>query len=353
MKHIKKLSILFSFLFCVVSCKTVPLSATPEAVPEWVYRPPQADALYEYFTATGTDCDSSDPARAQRAAMDNVLTQLSRYFGSSITLNMETTGRTSADAIAVAVQTNIQENAAVHIDHCKIIETFIHPRNAGGRCISVSILVQYDKSALAAEHKRLAALLQEKEDSIKTPEDQGDELAEAGNPYQALLRYIEASRAAVYSGLDNSEVRYERTMKKARTMIERIKIAPAAQAPVQAMRNTPFSAPFSIRFYADTAKGQLALAEVPALISYTAIHPKTGRKSVPVQKTLSDADGTVSFIHPMQSRAYDNGTVVIMLDSDAVFRPLLKIPHQYKAALKLLEEKAQRCRVQFYYRIQE
>jgi len=62
--------------------------------------------------------------------------------------------------------------------------------------------------------------------------------------------------------------------------------------------------------------------------------------------------GTARTIYKL-IRSYDNGTVVIALDSDTVFRPLLKIPPQYKAALKLLEEQAQRCRVQFYYRIDE
>ena len=351
--YIKKLLIFFSLLYCIISCRTVQPSGTPAAAPEWVIRPPKADSSYEYFTATGTDCDAGDPSRAQRSAMDNVLIQLGRYFGSSITLSTETAGRTSADAVSVAVQTDIRENAAVHIDHCKIIETFIHPRTGGERCISVSILVQYDRAALAAECKRLAALLQEKEDSIRAPEAQGDLLAEAGNPHQALLWYIEAARAAAYSGLDNSDVRYERNMKKARTMVDRIKIAPLDPVPVQTVRTMPFSAPFAVRFYADTVKGQSFLAEIPVLISYTAVQPKTGRKSVPVQKALSGADGTVSFVHPPQSRSYDNGTVVIALDSDTVFRPLLKIPPQYKAALKLLEEQAQRCRVQFYYRIDE
>lgn len=330
----------------VLSCKSV--STVP---PEWIGKPPPSDTVYEYFTATGTGCGSRAADTAYRYAMDAVLLQVGRYVGSSISLTTETAGTIAADTATIETQTTIREKSAAYIEYCKVIETFTHPKAAGDDCLRISLLVRFDKAALAAERARLAALEQEKEASVNLPEKEADAYAAAGQPYKALLRYIEAARAASQTDMDNADIKYDRTVKKAREMLTRIKMRADTSVPINAVSNAPFPVPFTVHLFTDTIEGEVTLAEIPLVISYTSINPKTGRKSIPVQKTVSTADGNAVFIHPVQSRPYENGQVVFMLDSEAILSPLRSVKGPYKRAIRLLEEAAAACKVQFLYNV--
>jgi len=343
----KKSMILPVLYFCLTACKS-----SPDAVPpEWVNKPPQADSLYEYFSATGSSCGSHAEHKAYQYAMEAIALQLSRYLGSSITLTTETTKTATAGETRIEAQTNIRENAAAYIKHCKVIETFIRTKEAGNDCISVSVLVQYDKTALAAEQARLATLTQEKQRAIDLPEKEADRYALEGRPYKALLRYIEAAAAAARSGLDNADLKYERNIEKARKMLTHIKMEAKSSTFSTAICNQPFPSSFIVRLYTDITDEKKALAEAPVLINYTNVHPRTGRKSLPLQKIVSAADGNAVFIHPIQSRPYENGQVVFTLNTDAILAPLRNLSGRYKNAVRLLEEAAALCRIHFSYKV--
>lgn len=331
---------------CILSCT----SMKPQAAPEWVNKLPQSDSLYEYFSATGTGCGTEAEQIARKHALNSIFMQLSRYLGSSIAINIQTTGLTETDKAQFEVQTSIQENATAYIDNCKVVETFIHPKEKNSTCISISLLVQYDKTALAAEQIRLNALRNEKEQAILLPEQEGDALAIAKKNYKALLRYIEAAYAAATSEIDNIDVKYQRNINKAQDMLKQIKIETIQMPPHTALVNQPFPAPFTVRLYATDAD-ELGIAEVPILISYTAVNPKNGKKIVPLKKMLTNKNGIISFIHPVQNGSYENGMVVIALDIDTILLPLRKIPNRYKNSLKLLEEAAKLCQIKFLYKI--
>lgn len=345
--NVRTKMIVFSVLcWCAVSCRSIPV-----ITPEWITVPPQSDAVYEYFTATGSGCGVNAADTAYRSAMESVLMQLSRYLGSSVSITTKTTGKTAADTTQLEAQTDVLEKSAVYIRHCKVIKTFTHPKDTAEHCITVSLLVQCDKVALAEEQMRLAALEQEKQAAVDLPEKEADTYAAEGQPYKALLRYIEAARSAVQSGIDNADIKYGRNLKKARDMIMCIKLSPLPSAPQYAVCNAPFPAPFTIRLYTDTAGKETALADVPLLISYTGIHPRTGRKSIPVQRAVSATDGQAVFIHPIQSLPYENGRVVFTLDTGTILSPLRNLSGRYRTPLRLLEEAADACRIQFSYKV--
>lgn len=344
----RKCVILPLCLYTVCACRAVPSAA----VPEWVHKPPAADSLYEYFTATGTGCGAAAEQTARRHALNTALTDLGRYLGTSLNITAQTVSQAAGDTSRIQVETAVSETAQAHIEQCKIIETFTHPQMPDTGCVSVSLLVRYDKTALAAERSRLDALHEERENAIRIPEEAGDRYAAAGRPDKALPQYIEAARAAAHSTADNAALKYERNIRKARDVLTRISMKALSSGQITAAVNQAFPSAFEVQLYTLSDSGMTLLADMPVLISYTAIHPKTGRKTVPVRKMRSSPDGRISFIHPPQPTSYKNGRVVIALDIDTLLLPLRTVPGRFKDRIRLLlEHPDQICRITFEYDI--
>ncbi len=314
--------------------------ATTSGAPDWVTSPPADDSDFVYFTGIGSDADG-DTGLAFEQASSIILSDITRYLDVNISSDSSLELRDAYGEYESEIKAVIKENSSARITGMKIREVWIDESGDG---VDVHVLVEYEKAALKAEKDRLEALFKEKQEAISGPEAEGDALVSEERYYRAAVKFLEAAMAASTSELENSAIKFERNINKAKQAINRIEIEPVS-APEGTYINRSFPESFKVKL----TGGSKALEGLPVTVSYKEMRTN-GRKTVKTFTGLTGADGVFEFNSPAPGFV-GKEKITFFLDMRALVEPLEDVPFELLKYVDGLEQEVNNKRYVFEYNV--
>ncbi|MFW6214916.1 MAG: hypothetical protein ACOC45_03105 [Alkalispirochaetaceae bacterium] len=309
--------------------------------PEWVVDPPESTAQLEYFLGSASSAEG-DVAAAEEQAVADLLAEITRYMGVRVTSESTAEARASLDDFETDVTQIVRQESDARVEGLRVEDRYVE--RSGDRA-TVYILASYEQAALAAERARIAALFQERVDAIAVPESQARSLEDQGAYLEAALRYIEAASAAAGSTLENAEIRFERNITAARSIVSELTLEKENDN-LSTNVNTPFDDPFLTRV---TVAGR-PLPEAELLVSYKVLR-SNGRTGVATARVRTDSRGVAAFDHPVPQFVGDE-TLSVGLDLNAYLTPLETAPSRFQGQVDSLLDILASKRVLFRYSVE-
>lgn len=326
----------------LVACATgAGSSGGSESPPEWVVDPPESTAQLEYFIGSSSD-DSGDAATAEEQAIADLLAEITRYMGVRVTSETTAEARASLDDFETDVTQTVRQQSDARVEGLRVEERYVERQE--GR-VTVYILASYDRDALEAERTRIAALFQERLDAIAVPEREARRLEDQGAYLQATIRYIEAASAAASSTLENAEIRFERNLNAARSILSELTLEKVNDN-LSTNVGTAFDEPFQAR----VTVGGRPLQEAEVVVSYKVLRAN-GRTGVATVRVRTDDRGVASFDHPVPEFV-GSETLSMGLDLNAYLTPLEAAPSGYQSQVDSLLDVLASKRVIFRYAVE-
>ncbi|NOY10233.1 MAG: hypothetical protein GXP33_15475 [Spirochaetes bacterium] len=337
--------ILFILLF---GCATAPQKSiknnTVRKPPNWVFTPPPADNQYMYFTGSGTS-RTGDIAEGERIARGVVLDAIMRYLGVDITSKTTAVAKGSLDSFKTDVTQTLTSRSSGRIAGLKVSDRWVEQK-AGE--VTVYLLVKYSRVELLKEKRRIEKLFKEKIEAVSEPEKKGDELAERKSYYKAVIEYIEASAAAFKSGIDNADIKFERTINKAKAALSGISIIKLNDN-LTGFAGKALKEPFKIKVVSGTTEKNPGIPDVSIKVTYSVL-TKRGRKRINSVIIKTDKDGYASFLHPVP-QFVGSASVVMMIDITPYLGMLESVPSKLQNMVDGLSEVAAKQKVVFHFNI--
>lgn len=333
-----------ALLIALVCAGCVSSPAQKAPAPAWVLSTPAPDATYTYFVASSSD-ERGDAALATEDAAAALISQITRFMG--VTVTVETTGiaRGSLDEYSAEVTSVVRQQGTSRIAGFSVKDRY---ESREGSRITVYILAQYVTADLNREKARIAALFREREDAVSRPEAAGDAAVAAGRAFDAIKSYVEAAVAASGSDIDNADVKMERNVNKARTVLGRLRFV-RVDAPSVAALGRPFPKPFQAKLVygeGDAAPG------VPGAEVFMVYQTRNaaGRTLTRTERGLTDANGVVSFAPPPPDFV-GRASFTFRLSFDALRDLMDRIPVRYDAYVQALADDMGRRLLSFDYSV--
>lgn len=339
MVRLRKLSTAILCAALLASCATTKSNV---AAPEWVTITPHATGEYTYFVGSGSDA-SGNLAAANENAVHSLVADVTRYLG--VTISSQTTVETRADlsSFQTRVTESIQESSSANVGDFSVVDRWIQRK---GDQVSVFLLGRYKTQAIEAEKSRLRALERERTDAVALPEREGDNLLAEGRPYAAARKYLEAALAATGAKVENSKVKFERTIKKALGAVSSIRLSPVTDN-LSGMVDQLLPHHFLAEVIGEKAGSSIRLSGVPFQVSYPVLR-SGGRTGTETMQVTSGTDGNLTVALP-PPQLIGSHTVTAALDLSAQLSPLLRISGPEKALVASLEQQINAVRVVFRY----
>ena len=305
------------------SCATVsqgsggtPSRTKGEPMPEWVSDPPADTAAAAYFIGFGSSPEG-DLAEAEAQAVNTLIAEITRYIGVRISAETSVEARATLDTYTATVTEQIRQTSSATVTGFRVEEKWIDRSRAPA--VSIHILGRYDMEELTAEQRRFKELFAERIEAVSGPEREGDLLAAEGSHFSAAMKYLESAVAALSPDVDNADVKFERTMNKARASLSRLSFVSVSTAvPVNTFDE--FASPFVVKVAAGTAAGDPGLGNVPIEVSYREMRDGGGTR-IATSRIITAADGTAEFKRPPAQFVGDD-VLVMALDIAAALQPL-------------------------------
>ena len=337
----KTLALLILPLF-FVSCVSQP---KPASAPDWVLNPPPPDGTYTYFVGYSS-AGGGDIAKASDDATANLVASIMNYIGTRITVDSTATAKASLESYQADIVQSVRSESAGRLTGFMVKERFQAP--GPNNSITIYILAAYQTNELEKEKARIAALFREREDAVSRPEAAGDAAVAAGRAFDAIKSYVEAAVAASGSDIDNADVKMERNVNKARTVLGRLRFV-RVDAPAVAALGRPFPKPFQAKLVygeGDAAPG------VPGAEVFMVYQTRNaaGRTLTRTERGLTDANGVVSFAPPPPDFV-GRASFTFRLSFDALRDLMDRIPVRYDAYVQALADDMGRRLLSFDYTV--
>jgi len=329
--------ILSVFSSCVGA--PAPAESAPKA-PGWTMETPAPDATYTYFVGNADGLEGEE-AKASDTATANMISEIMRYIGVTITAESTATAKSTLDEFQADLVQTVRQSSTSRMSGFQVSEKFKAERKGG---ITVYLLGRFETKALEAERRRIAAVFQEKLDAVAKPEAEARSLLMDGNAVAAARKFIEAAAAASGSDIENAAIKFERNINGAKDAISRI-VMEKLNDKLEGKPGTPFAEAFK----AIVKVGGEALGGIPVTVS----HPSklaSGRMSTKSVNLVSDKEGLVQFVHPNPDFV-GKATLTMRLDLSSATEPLYGIPDKYMSMVAGLEDEISAKRVVFEYSV--
>jgi hypothetical protein len=282
------------------------------SVPNWVEAPPAVSNTEVFFTGLGSD-DGGNAAKAEKSAMNSMVSEVTRYLGVRITSESTVEATSTLTTYTAEITELIREASYAYISDLRLVDRYSETLPDG--TLIVHLLGAYDRSALAAEKERLARLIAERIEAVAGPERAGDAHAIRGDLYDAAVSYLESASAALDSDIENAALILQRVLGKAVDAVTRITVGPVS-APESARVGMPVTQMFSI-----SAAGPAGvITGVPFSVTWTDGKPG-GRGGLMSAIVRTDPAGVAVFSHPPPAVA-GIGRVNFSLSFSAQLEPL-------------------------------
>lgn len=344
------LFVLASFIFtgffsgCTTAPKKTGLGSSLKTAPEWVFTPPQADDKYMYFTGSGTS-KKGDPAEGEQIAKGEVLDEIMRYIGVRITSETTAVAKGSLNTFKTDITQTLTSKSSGRITGLEIADRWIEKKDSS---VTVYVLARYNKNEIIKEKKRLEKLFKEKIEAVSIPEKEGDRLKQQGSYYKAVIKYLEASGAAFKSDIENADIKFERTINKAKDSLSNITLIKLNDN-LSGFAGRPLPEPFKVKVVAGSTKESSGIPNVSIRVSYTELS-KSGRKRVKTVIIKTDSKGYASFIYPVP-QFVGSADVSMMLDINPYLASLENVPDKLQDMVNGLYGIALKKKVVFKFTI--
>lgn len=322
MKRTLRLVTVLLLVLLVGACASAPKA------PGWTLTTPQPDGTSAYFVGYASD-QGGDQVAATEAAVSNLVAEIMKYLGVSISSDSTATARATLDSYTAEVRTQVNAKSTGRLAGFAIKDKFLW-RNPRTGQVLVYVLASYVSSDLEKEKRRIAAVFQEKEDAIARPAAEGKAFLEAGRAWEAMLRFVDAALAASGSDIDNAELKVAANLNSALQALASLHFEALGQD-YRAQVGVAFSRPFQARLLS----GSGPVAGAPLLVGYQRL---SGTKLVvKTESATTDGKGLLSFSPPPPDFA-GPARLVIGLDSGPILTLLSKLPRKYASQGSALAE---------------
>lgn len=314
-----------SVLVVFISCATAP------KVPDWVRANPPPDGTNTYFVGQAS---GKDPASASNDATADLIARIMQYIGVTVKVSSSATAKATMDAYSAEIRQTVETQSSNRLSGFQVKQKYIRTDSKTG-IVTVYILASYATSDLNREKKRIQDLFQEKIDAVARPEAEGDELAAAGNPLRAAIKYIEAMAAASGSEVENADIKLERNAKKAREQIARISLTIEPEGTISGMVGVPGPL-VTIRLLSDKNLNAVPISDAMILLSY----PRklaSGRIGSKTETLTTDSRGLAHLQLPLADFV-GKGSISAQLDLSSALAMLDRLPARFEAMRSAIED---------------
>jgi hypothetical protein len=339
--HITGISLL---IFTLFACASNPGPVTENQFPVWISMPPADTSDTVYFVGAGSD-PNGDVAMARVLAGGDVVSSITRFLGVKVSSETTVTAKDTLEKFTSTLDQTIKESSSAQIGDFKIVEAYTEQ---DGNTVNVYLLGAYNKKSLLEEQARIQAVFTEQKEAISGPEAEGDSLVLESAYFAAAVKYLESASAAFKSDLDNSDIKFERNMNKAREAIGSINLY-ALNNNLNAYIKHTFENSFNLKITGTPGIDGKVLAGIPVRISYK-IMRDNGRKSIKVESSVTDENGTVSFFRP-PANFVGNERITMALDLSASLETLEDVPDRLYAQLESIEQLVNSKSIGFTYNV--
>ncbi len=292
-------------LALLAGCAGGPTPASGQAPPDWVLKRPADDSAYFYFVGSGTS-SKGDLNEARAAATGEVLAEIMRNIGVTVTSDTQATARGSLNDFQASVEQAVRQTGTARVAGLDIRETWTDQRKKPAA--TVHILARYQRGELLKEKQRIEALFRERLDAVDAPEREGDRLAGLGRSFEAAIQHMSAATAALDPAVDNAEIKFKRNLDKAKADIERISLVKLNDG-LKGKAGQPLPEPLRLK----VSSGDQVVPEAGLQVTYQEANQATGQRRFKTEQAKTDAAGVAEFMHPVPNFVGDS-TVVFSLD---------------------------------------
>lgn len=309
-------------------------ASSPQAsrrAPEWVLEPPQATERHEFFVSTGTDV-SGDLQAAEQEAASALLTRINQALGVDVSVLTTARARSTLDEYEASVLEEVTQSGSGRLEGFRIADRYVVREEER---VTVHLLGEYERTALAAERAKRRELLAEREALLVERERAADRAVASGRLADGLALYLGLANAAAREdeadgGSRNAPTVLARALQKAADAMAGVRLQPVS-GPTRVESGSAPDAP--VQFVARDAAGR-GVPGVPVEVSY---RDEGARRSVVRRTTLtSDENGFVRFAFPVV-RVVGEVEVTARLQTAGIGPLLDGLPDAVEAERKALE----------------
>jgi hypothetical protein len=333
-KAIFRINVLAAAAIFFIAC------ATTSGVPEWVTSPPDDTSEYMYFIGVGSN-PVGDLELASEEAENLIVSEITRYIGVRIKSDTTSEARDAYQEFENSLISIIREKSNTELNGVRVVETWT---DEGNSAVIVHFLVKYRTAELQAEKNRIEELFKGKVETISASEKEGDEQFSIERYYRASVNFIEAALEASTSDLEDSGLKFERNIAKARESVERISME-AVSGPDFTYIGEKFDEKFKVKL----TVSETPIEGLPVTISYKELRAN-GRKAVRTHTVLTGEDGYAVFELPGPEWV-GTENITFFLDMRAVIEPLEDVSFDLLQYVDGLEQSVNSKRVLFEYEV--
>ncbi|OHD22415.1 MAG: hypothetical protein A2Y38_03510 [Spirochaetes bacterium GWB1_59_5] len=316
----------------------------PVKAPEWTLTTPVADVANTYFVASSSD-SKGDTALATEDAAISLISQITRYMGVDISVATTGEAKGTLDSYSAEVTSVVKQSGTSKLSGFTIKDRYVVK---DGSLVTVYILAQYATADLNREKARIAAVFKEKEDAVAKPEAAGDSAASSGRIFDAIKSYVEAVVAASGSDVDNADIKLERNVNKARTLLGKLQFL-RVDAPASAGLGKSYDKPFQARLSFGEGSAAPGIPGAEVYVIYQR-RQTSGRVVTRTERAMTDQKGVVSFSPPPPDFV-GKATLSFSLNLDSTRELLDKIPSRFEGFVTAIGDDLARRSISFEYTI--
>ncbi|TFG78715.1 MAG: hypothetical protein E4H20_12500, partial [Spirochaetales bacterium] len=319
---------LLSTVLLSVSCVSAPKGG--DAPPEWALRVPPPDSTYTYFVGHASVKGGNLPLALDDASA-NLVANIMAFMGVKVSVDTSAVAKASLDSYQADIVQTVRSESSGRLSGFSVKENYQLKEKSGA--VTVYILASYVTADLNKEKARIAALFQEQQDAVAKPEAAGDSAVSAGRWFDAVKSYVEAAVAASGSDIDNADIKMERNVNKARTVLGKLSFV-RIDAPATASLGKAYPKPFQARL----VYGEGASAPgIPGAEVYLVYQTRNagGRTVSKTERGLTDARGIISF-SPPEPNFVGKATFTFRLNLDSTRDLIDRLPQKFDVYVEAL-----------------
>ena len=287
--------------------------AAVKVAPAWVHQQPADADGKSFFVAVGND-KAANEAVAQDAAALDLIGQINRYLGVTITSESTGTEVATANDYQATVLNVVRQSAGGEVAGLRIADRFVTKDNQG---ITIYLLGEYKTADLEREKAKRQAIEAENEAAIAVPESKGKDAESRSDFFGAARFYMQAAKAAAEPTIRNGDAKVTRNIQSANRVLGRVMlIKQSGQTAVMAKK--PFDQDFVVKVQDNETGTAISGADIYA--SYKE-YQANGKYSFAKRALKTDAAGLAKIRLP-DAVAVGAEQVVFTLNLADALQPL-------------------------------
>jgi hypothetical protein len=319
------ISALVAASLAFASCASVPAQGK---APDWIFETPKPDAANTYFVGSSSD-QNGDQAAAANDAAANLMSSIMQYIGVKTTTTTSAEAKATLDSYSANIRSSVTSSSQNQVSGFSVKQRFIQKdKDKKSKRVTAFVLAAYATADLEKEKARILKVFKEREDAVAKPEAEGRSLEDSGRAYEAVRKYVEAAVAASGADIDNADIKLERNINAARSVLSRIRFDASASTGYRGFVGQDFKQPFAAKLV--TGEGAAAPG-IPGAVVLFSYQRKSGTRLVTkTESVMTDASGAIVFTPPAPDFV-GKAKFTMRLDFQSTLDLLDKLPEKFAA----------------------